>query len=83
MIEREVVRDALGKLDAHFEHAAMDAPGHYSKFLFDQAADDAEEEERLRLEAVAVVGAFFAGLGRTDDVMSGAVRRPQAVLHLQ
>ncbi len=62
MIEREVVRDALGKLEAHFEHAAMDAPGHYSKFLFDQAADDAEEEERLRLEAVAVVGAFFEGL---------------------
>lgn len=62
VIEREVVRDALGKLEAHFEHAAMDAAGQYSRFLFDQAADDAEEEERLRLEAVAVVGAFFEGL---------------------
>jgi hypothetical protein len=62
VIGREVVRDALAKLDGHFEHAGMDAPGHYSKFLFDEAVDDDQEEERLRLEAVAVVRGFFDAL---------------------
>lgn len=66
VIDREVVRDAFGKLDAHFAHAGMDAPGHYSRFLFDPAVDDDEEEERLRLEALAVVRGFFDALdGRT------------------
>jgi hypothetical protein len=62
VIGREVVREALGKLDAHFEHAGMDAPGHYSRFLFDEAVDDHEEEERLKLEALAVVRGFFGTL---------------------
>jgi hypothetical protein len=62
VIGHEVVRDAFGKLDAHFEHARMDGPGHYSKFLFDDAVDDDEEEERLRLEGLAVVRAFFDAL---------------------
>ena len=61
---REVVRDALSKLDAHFEHAGMDGPGHYSTFLFNEAVDDDEEAERLRLEALAVVRGFFDGLTR-------------------
>ena len=66
VIDREVVRDAFGKLDAHFAHAGMDAPGHYSRFLFDPAVDDDEEEERLRLEALAVVRGFFDAVdGRT------------------
>lgn len=64
VIGRDVVYDALGKLDAHFEHAGMDGPGHYSRFLFDDAVDDAEEAERLRLEALAVVRGFFDGLTR-------------------
>jgi hypothetical protein len=62
VIGHGVVRDAFGKLDAHFEHAQMDGPGHYSKFLFDEDVDDDEEQERLRLEALAVVRAFFDAL---------------------
>jgi len=64
---RDVVRDALGKLDAHFEHAGMDGPGHYSTFLFDDAVDDGEEADRLRLEALAVVRGFFGALTRTGQ----------------
>jgi hypothetical protein len=63
---REVVRDALGRLDAHFEHAGMDGPGHYSTFLFNEAVDGDEEAERLRLEALAVVRGFFDGLTRAE-----------------
>ncbi len=61
VLDREVVRDALSKLEAHFEHPAMDGPGHYSRFLFDEAVEDANEQERLRLEAAAVVRALFDG----------------------
>lgn len=62
VIEHAVVREAVDLLDRHFEHSAMDGPGHYSKFLFDEAIDDEEEEERLRLEALAVVRAFVEAL---------------------
>ena len=64
VIGREVVRDALGKLDAHFEHVRMDGPGHYSTFLFNEAVDDDEDAQRLRLEALAVVRGFFNALTR-------------------
>lgn len=57
-----VVDDALDLLAAHFEHRGMDGPGQYSAFLFDEYQDAEEEEERLRLEAVAVVSAFSADL---------------------
>ena len=67
VIGREVVREALGKLDGHFEHVGMDGPGHYSTFLFNEAVDDDEEAERLRLEALAVVRGFFDALTRTGD----------------
>lgn len=62
VIDREVVRDAFEKLDAHFAHVGMDAPGHYGRFLFDEAVDDDEEKERLRLEALAVVRGFLDAL---------------------
>jgi len=64
VIDHEVVREALDKLDAHFEHVGMDGPMHYSRFLFDEAVDDDEEAERLRLEALAVVRGFFDALTR-------------------
>lgn len=64
VIGHEVVREAFDKLDAHFEHAGMDGPAHYSSFLFDDAVDEVEEAERLRLEALAVVRGFFDGLPR-------------------
>ena len=62
VIDRDIVRDALGRLDAHFEHVQMDGPAHYSSFLYDEAVDDDEEPERLRLEALAVVRGFFDAL---------------------
>jgi hypothetical protein len=62
VIGREVVQHAFAKLGAHFEHARMDGPVHYSTFLFDEATDDDEEQERLRLEAVAAVRGFFDAL---------------------
>jgi len=70
VIDREVVHEALGLLDAHFAHAGMDGPGHYGTFLFDETVDDDEEIERLRLEAVAVVRTFFDDLKGTQGDLS-------------
>lgn len=64
VLGRVVVQDALGKLRDHFEHPGMDGPAYYSTFLFDEASDDDDERERLKLEAVAVVSEYLNTLTR-------------------
>ena len=56
------VSEALVLLAGHFEHEGMDGPGQYSAFLFDEYQDEEEEQDRLRLEAVAVVQTFLGAL---------------------
>lgn len=56
-----VVQESLGLLARHFEHADMDGPYSYAKFMLDDD-DDEEDKALLQNEAVAMVSEFMAGL---------------------
>lgn len=55
--EDEQVTAALGLLEERFANAELDGPGAYAGFL----AEDDEERDQLRREAVAVVRGVLAG----------------------
>ncbi|MDT8434782.1 MAG: hypothetical protein RQ731_08520 [Anaerosomatales bacterium] len=61
VIADSLVQEALVLLARHFEHAGMDGPGNYAKFLLDDD-DDEDEVARLRNEAVATINEFLAEL---------------------